>query len=93
MDGNPIAICTRLSQFWHIVDMTVSRFNAFDRLARELDQARTELAERKLIERAKGILMKSRGIGEEVVATGARIVGAAMVVEEVVAGASTVAFA
>lgn len=48
-----------------IVDMTVSRFNAFDRLARELDQARTELAERKLIERAKGILMKSRGIGEE----------------------------
>lgn len=48
-----------------ILDMTVSRFNAFDRLSRELDQARTELAERKLIERAKGILMKSRGVGED----------------------------
>lgn len=48
-----------------ILDMTVSRFNAFDRLARELDQARTELAERKVIERAKGILMKTRGIQEE----------------------------
>ncbi|KPL52514.1 MULTISPECIES: ANTAR domain-containing response regulator [Hyphomicrobiales] len=48
-----------------ILDMTVSRFNAFDRLARELEQARTELAERKVIERAKGILMKTRGIPEE----------------------------
>ena len=48
-----------------ILDMTVSRFNAFDRLARQLDEARSELAERKLIERAKGIMMKSRGIGEE----------------------------
>ncbi len=48
-----------------ILDMTVSRFNAFDRLARELEQARSELAERKVIERAKGILMKSRGIAEE----------------------------
>lgn len=48
-----------------ILDMTVSRFNAFDHLQRELHRARTELAERKLIERAKGILMKSRGISEE----------------------------
>ncbi|MEJ1157106.1 ANTAR domain-containing response regulator [Prosthecomicrobium sp. N25] len=48
-----------------ILDMTVSRFNAFDRLARELEAARTELAERKVIERAKGILMKNRGIAEE----------------------------
>ncbi len=48
-----------------ILDMTVSRFNAFDRLSRQLDEARSELAERKLIERAKGILMKSRGIAEE----------------------------
>jgi response regulator NasT len=48
-----------------ILDMTVSRFNAFDRLARELEAARNELAERKVIERAKGILMKNRGIPEE----------------------------
>ena len=48
-----------------ILDMTVSRFNAFDRLSRELEQARSELAERKVIERAKGILMKSRSVSEE----------------------------
>jgi uncharacterized protein len=40
-----------------------------------------------------GACTKPRGIGEEVVAPGARIVGAAKVVEEIVAGARTVAFA
>jgi response regulator NasT len=48
-----------------ILDMTVSRFNAFDHLTRELQRARDELAERKTIERAKGILMKSKGITED----------------------------
>jgi response regulator NasT len=48
-----------------ILDMTVSRFNAFDHLNRELQRARDELAERKTIERDKGILMKSKGITEE----------------------------
>ncbi len=48
-----------------IVETAISRFNAFDRLQRELDAARSELAGRKVIERAKGILMKQRGIGEE----------------------------
>jgi predicted peroxiredoxin len=40
-----------------------------------------------------GACTKPRGIGEEDVAKGASIVGAAKVVEEVVAGAKTVAFA
>jgi predicted peroxiredoxin len=40
-----------------------------------------------------GACTKPRGIGEEAVAKGATIVGAAKVVEEVVAGARTVAFA
>lgn len=48
-----------------ILDMAVSRFNAFSRLQRELAQARTALEERKVIERAKGILMKMRGLSEE----------------------------
>jgi len=48
-----------------ILDMAISRFNAFSRLTRELEEARGELEERKLIERAKGILMKSRGLSEE----------------------------
>ncbi len=48
-----------------ILEMAISRFNAFSRMARELDEARSELANRKLIDRAKGILMKSRGLSEE----------------------------
>ncbi|MBW8787965.1 ANTAR domain-containing response regulator [Rhizobium leguminosarum] len=48
-----------------ILDMAVSRFNAFNRLRRELADARSALEERKLIERAKGILMKMRGLSEE----------------------------
>lgn len=48
-----------------ILDMAVSRFNAFSRLRRELVEARNALEERKVIERAKGILMKMRGLSEE----------------------------
>lgn len=48
-----------------ILDMAVSRFNAFSRLQRELVEARNALEERKIIERAKGILMKMRGLSEE----------------------------
>ncbi|MUZ71518.1 ANTAR domain-containing protein [Agrobacterium vitis] len=48
-----------------ILDMAVIRFRAFERLRRELTEARTALEERKVIERAKGILMKMRGLSEE----------------------------
>lgn len=48
-----------------ILDMAVSRFNAFSRLQKELSNAKTELEKRKIVERAKGILMKNRGITEE----------------------------
>ncbi len=48
-----------------IVDMAISRFNLFERMRGELEAARTELAERKIIDRAKGILMKTRSISEE----------------------------
>lgn len=47
-----------------ILDTAISRFKAFDRLRRELEEARSELAERKTIERAKGILMRTRGLSE-----------------------------
>lgn len=47
-----------------ILDMAISRFNAFSRMARELDAARNELADRKVIDQAKGILMKTKGIDE-----------------------------
>lgn len=47
-----------------ILDTAVSRFRAFDKLRRELDHARGELADRKTIDRAKGILMRTRGLDE-----------------------------
>lgn len=47
-----------------ILDMAIVRFNAFSRLSRELEVARSELEDRKLIERAKGILMTSKGLSE-----------------------------
>ena len=48
-----------------ILDMAVSRFRTFSRLRQELAHAKTALEERKVIERAKGILMKTRGLSEE----------------------------
>jgi response regulator NasT len=48
-----------------ILDMAISRFNAFSRMARELEEARSELENRKVIDRAKGILMKLKGLSEE----------------------------
>jgi response regulator NasT len=47
-----------------ILDMAISRFNAFSRLTRELEQARSELEDRKIIEQAKGILMRTRSLSE-----------------------------
>lgn len=48
-----------------ILDMAVIRYNAFSKLRDELDKARAALDERKLVERAKGILMKERSLSEE----------------------------
>jgi response regulator NasT len=48
-----------------VLEVAIARFNEFQALRRELDDARSDLAERKVIERAKGILMKRRGIDEE----------------------------
>jgi response regulator NasT len=47
-----------------ILDMAISRFNAFSRLTRELEDARSALEDRKIIDQAKTLLMRSRGIGE-----------------------------
>ena len=48
-----------------ILDLCVSRFNAFSRLQDELDRTKSALEERKVIDRAKGILMKLKGLTEE----------------------------
>jgi len=48
-----------------ILDMTIRRFNAFNRLREELDRTKQALEDRKIIDKAKGILMKTRNITEE----------------------------
>jgi len=48
-----------------ILDLCISRFNAFSRLQNELEQTKSALEERKVIDRAKGILMKAKNLTEE----------------------------
>ncbi len=47
-----------------ILDMSISRFKAFSKLKAELAEARSELEERKVVDRAKAILMQRRGVPE-----------------------------
>lgn len=47
-----------------LLDLTVQRFNAFARLQADLAEARGALAEREAIDKAKRILMNSRGLTE-----------------------------
>jgi len=48
-----------------ILDLCISRFNAFANLQSELERARSDLEERKTIDRAKGVLMKARKLTED----------------------------
>lgn len=48
-----------------ILDLCISRFNAFASLQSELERAKSDLLARKTIDRAKGILMKSRNLSED----------------------------
>ena len=48
-----------------ILDLCISRFNAFARLQSELERAKSALEDRKVIDRAKGILMKAKNLSEE----------------------------
>lgn len=48
-----------------ILQTCISRFNAFRRLREELDEARSQLEERKIIDRAKGIVMRLKGLSED----------------------------
>lgn len=48
-----------------ILDLCIFRFNAFARLQDELDSANDALQERKIVDRAKGVLMKAKKLSEE----------------------------
>lgn len=47
-----------------VLDMAISRFNALNRLREELDRTKQALEDRKIIDKAKGILMSSRNLSE-----------------------------
>jgi response regulator NasT len=55
----------RKERVQNIIDLCISRFNAFARLESELERTRSALEERKVIDRAKGILMKAKKLNEE----------------------------
>jgi response regulator NasT len=55
----------RKERVQNILDLCISRFNAFARLQDELDRTRSALEERKVIDRAKGILMNAKSLSEE----------------------------
>lgn len=48
-----------------VLDAAIARFQYFQRMRTELETAKRALEERKVIDRAKGLLMKVRGISEE----------------------------
>ncbi len=48
-----------------VIDLAFARFNETHRLVKERDRATAALAERKIVERAKGIIMKQRSLDEE----------------------------
>ncbi|HEU4922314.1 MAG TPA: ANTAR domain-containing protein [Burkholderiales bacterium] len=48
-----------------IIEAAMARFEQMQMLKAQLAEANMKLAERKLVERAKGLLMKSRGLDEE----------------------------
>lgn len=48
-----------------VLEVAIARFKEFQSLRSELESAKSTLVERKVIERAKGLLMKHRGMAEE----------------------------
>lgn len=47
-----------------IIETAMARFRQYQGLKDELDKAKSSLEERKIVERAKGILMQKKGLGE-----------------------------
>ena len=48
-----------------VIDAAIARFHLFSRIRSELEATKAALSERKTIDRAKGLLMKSRGLSED----------------------------
>ncbi|WP_136439305.1 ANTAR domain-containing response regulator [Pacificoceanicola onchidii] len=48
-----------------ILDAAIARFRMFQRMRKELSETKRALEERKVIDRAKGMIMKARGVDED----------------------------
>jgi response regulator NasT len=48
-----------------ILDVAIARFREYQALRKELEKTRDQLADRKIIDKAKGLLMKTKGLDEE----------------------------
>jgi len=48
-----------------VLQTAIARFHSFQRVKKELETTKAALAERKVVDRAKGILMKAQGLTEE----------------------------
>ena len=51
-------------RFRSIIEIAMARFNEFNGMRIELEDTKSKLADRKLLERAKGLLMEKKGISE-----------------------------
>ncbi|MFZ2269184.1 MAG: ANTAR domain-containing protein [Azonexus sp.] len=54
-----------ISRLKPIIDVAVARFEEHQSLRKELAEATRKLSDRKVVDKAKGILMKTRGLDEE----------------------------
>lgn len=57
--------CSDPNRIGSLLQVARSRFTEIQRLNQELEKTRTELADRKVIDRAKGIIMQARGLTED----------------------------
>ncbi|MDG4555575.1 MAG: ANTAR domain-containing protein [Candidatus Competibacter sp.] len=48
-----------------IMDVAIARFREYQALRRELEETRNQLADRKIVEKAKGLLMVQRNLSEQ----------------------------
>lgn len=48
-----------------VIDVAIAQFRSFQTLRQQLDDTKNQLADRKIIEKAKGLLMTSQNISEE----------------------------
>ncbi|MEM6588397.1 MAG: ANTAR domain-containing protein [Pseudomonadota bacterium] len=48
-----------------VLDAAIARFNVFQRMRTELAETKRALEERKVIDRAKGLIMKAKGVDED----------------------------